>query len=311
MKIKRWFRSFSIVFTALILSVSVPAYAASLQMVAWNPSSVPGFNFSKVFVDKGTYYELPVLAMAHRPQSQIDSWLRIMDTLQGKNPDKVGVVTLRMFLDSGSFYFADVGFASFDRSTLKLLTSSTLPCLLYSSNSDIVTCRWQQDGEFYPSSFNNESVMLGSSSASNGNYGVLIMQAGADIDLSTLVPTPSTSYTYKILYLDNMKGVEIRDDLERDLPSSSEEETPLPSEPDVPPFVPPTAPDFGGTASPVVPYDPAVFEALVWYLRDAIGSTGKVLFLIVFLITAVPIVFSVIRHALSKGASDGGGSGLL
>lgn len=98
-----------------------------------------------------------------------------------------------------------------------------------------------------------------------------------------------------------------------DSPASSSE----PSEPPTPPlepeipFNPPGGPPTSTVDSPYLPYDTSIWDALMWYLRDAIGSAGQVLLLIAFIFVAVPAVIQIIRHALVNGKEDGTGGGLI
>lgn len=110
----------------------------------------------------------------------------------------------------------------------------------------------------------------------------------------------------------DINTIVVRDDIqtqEPDPPSSSSEPDPippLPSEPDEP-WTPAGPPDFGEVDSEYLPYDSSVFESLMWYLRDVIGSAGRVILLIVFLLTVVPLIRAALKHALGKNDDHGGG----
>lgn len=110
----------------------------------------------------------------------------------------------------------------------------------------------------------------------------------------------------------DINTIVVNDDIqtqEPDPPSSSSEPDPLPplpSEPDEP-WTPAGPPDFGDVDSEYLPYDSSVFESLMWYLRDVIGSAGRVILLIVFLLTVVPLIRAALKHALGKNDDHGGG----
>ena len=108
---------------------------------------------------------------------------------------------------------------------------------------------------------------------------------------------------YKILK--DVRELRITDDLdgEPEPPSSSS----APEVPDVPyePGKPPT----GGGTSDNLPYDPSIWESFMWYMRDTIGDLGKVLILIAFLLSVVPLIISAIRHW--AGSRDDHGGNLL
>ena len=111
----------------------------------------------------------------------------------------------------------------------------------------------------------------------------------------------------------DINTIVVRDDIRADEPeppSSSSEPgdplPPLPSEPDEP-WTPAGPPDFGEVDSEYLPYDSSVFESLMWYLRDVIGSAGRVILLIVFLLTVVPLIRAALKHALGKNDDHGGG----
>lgn len=103
---------------------------------------------------------------------------------------------------------------------------------------------------------------------------------------------------------------------EEEIPeSSSDPDTPPDFKPEPPsdPFVPPSAPsfDFGGTTGDL-PYDSSIWEALMWYLRDTIGSVGTVLLWVLMIIIAIPTVISAIRHFMNQAGGDGNNtSGLI
>lgn len=97
--------------------------------------------------------------------------------------------------------------------------------------------------------------------------------------------------------------------------SSSDPDTPPDFKPEPPsdPFVPPAPPsfDFGGTTGDL-PYDSSIWEALMWYLRDTIGSVGTVLLWVLMIIIAIPTVISAIRHFMNQAGGDGNNtSGLI
>lgn len=103
---------------------------------------------------------------------------------------------------------------------------------------------------------------------------------------------------------------------EEEIPeSSSSPDAPPDFKPEPPsdPFVPPSAPsfDFGGTTGDL-PYDSSIWEALMWYLRDTIGSVGTVLLWVLMIIIAIPTVISAIRHFMNQAGDDGNNtSGLI
>jgi hypothetical protein len=105
---------------------------------------------------------------------------------------------------------------------------------------------------------------------------------------------------YKILK--DVRELRITDDLdgEPEPPSSSS----APEVPDVPyePGKPPT----GGGTSDNLPYDPSIWEAFMWYMRDTIGGLGKILILIAFLLSVVPLIISAIRHYAGTRNDNGG-----
>lgn len=105
--------------------------------------------------------------------------------------------------------------------------------------------------------------------------------------------------------LSDIKELRITDDLdgEPEPPASSS----APEVPDVPyePGKPPT----GGGTSDNLPYDPSIWESFMWYMRDTIGDLGKVLILIAFLLSVVPLIISAIRHW--AGSRDDHGGNLL
>lgn len=97
--------------------------------------------------------------------------------------------------------------------------------------------------------------------------------------------------------------------------SSSDPDTPPDFKPEPPsdPFIPPAPPsfDFGGTTGDL-PYDSSIWEALMWYLRDTIGSVGTVLLWVLMIIIAIPTVISAIRHFMNQSGGDGNNtSGLI
>lgn len=105
---------------------------------------------------------------------------------------------------------------------------------------------------------------------------------------------------YKIF--SDIRELRITDDLDGEPeppPSSS-----APEVPDVPyePGKPPT----GGGTSDNLPYDPSIWEAFMWYMRDTIGGLGKVLILIAFLLSVVPLIISAIRHYAGTRNDNGG-----
>ena len=112
---------------------------------------------------------------------------------------------------------------------------------------------------------------------------------------------PENSYRYYQCFED-IKELRITDDLdgEPEPPSSSS----APEVPDVPyePGKPPT----GGGASDNLPYDPSIWEAFMWYMRDTIGGLGNILILIAFLLSVVPLIISAIRHYAGTRNDNGG-----
>ncbi len=129
----------------------------------------------------------------------------------------------------------------------------------------------------------------------------------SDIDLLT-----STDITVANCYVLDFEAFAIDDGIEREdpePPSSSTPDQPSSSEISSIPYVPSGPPDFGTVDSEYLPYDTSIWEALMWYLRDIIGAAGKILLLIMFIVTIVPVIVSAIKHYL--GDHNDHGSGIL
>ena len=122
-----------------------------------------------------------------------------------------------------------------------------------------------------------------------------------------------SSRTYGIVK--DMRTLVITDDVrevEPEPPTSSSEPDPpvepsLPDDPPADPYNPAGPPSIGSVDSEYLPYDTEVWDAVMWYLRDAIGSAGRVIFLVVAVATVLPVVLSVLRHYIGDRNDHGGG----
>lgn len=167
---------------------------------------------------------------------------------------------------------------------------------------------------FYFQSLNGK-VIIREFKSSNDDVQIPVHSGSSKFLYKNIVPVISDSSFsgtgYKVL--SDVDTLVIQDDItpdEPEPPSSSSEPgdplPPLPSEPDEP-WTPAGPPDFGEVDSEYLPYDSSVFESLMWYLRDVIGSAGRVILLIVFLLTVVPLIRAALKHALGKNDDHGGG----
>ena len=111
---------------------------------------------------------------------------------------------------------------------------------------------------------------------------------------------PENSYRYYQCFED-IKELRITDDLDGAPEPPASSSTPVPTIP-YEPGKPPT----GGGTSDNLPYDPSIWEAFMWYMRDTIGGLGKILILIAFLLSVVPLIISAIRHYAGTRNDNGG-----
>ncbi len=155
-----------------------------------------------------------------------------------------------------------------------------------------------------------------------GNYGAFhdfrasynssVGTSGFFYSWSTSTDLATNSNVYSSFRVLDFEAFAIDDGIEREdpePPSSSTPDQPSSSETSSIPYVPSGPPDFGTVDSEYLPYDTSIWEALMWYLRDIIGAAGKILLLIMFIVTIVPVIVSAIKHYL--GDHNDHGSGIL
>lgn len=147
---------------------------------------------------------------------------------------------------------------------------------------------------------------------SSGTYKFLLFSENEE---AILVPAARIAGSFNHSLLDPEFQLDIvncyiddDDGLLEDSSSSSE-----PTEPPAPPYDPspgPSMPSPGGSDSPYIPYDPAVWWEAVSFIRSGAGAAGNILFLILAPIVLVGMAFFFIRHYSSGGKGGGGGTAI-
>lgn len=167
----------------------------------------------------------------------------------------------------------------------------------------------------------NGKVIIREFKSSNDEVQISIYSNSSKFFYKNIVPVISDSSFsgtgYKVL--SDVDTLIIQDDITPDEPepepepptSSSEPDPPvepsLPDDPPADPYNPAGPPSIGSVDSEYLPYDTEVWDAVMWYLRDAIGSAGRVIFLVIAVATVLPVVLSVLRHYIGDRNDHGGG----